>query len=79
MMSGTLFFNSITWAIRAQKLLEEQGFASTMRKVSNIGPGKGCGYGLDVQGDLSEALRLLDSHGIRIVDVAEYQAVPTQT
>jgi len=69
MNSGTILFNSITWAIRAQKLLGRRGIGSTIRKISKTGSAKGCGYGLNVYGDLQNALRILDLDNIRYIDV----------
>ena len=68
-MDGTIFFGSISWAIQAQKLLEKQGITSDMRKVSNIGPDGGCGYGLDLHGDLHSALQILESADIKYIGV----------
>ena len=69
-MDVTIFFSSISWAIQAQKLLEKHGMHSSMRKVSKIGPDGGCGYALDLSGDLNSALRLLESEGIKYIGVA---------
>ena len=66
-MDGTIYFSSISWAIQAQKLLESQGMPSNMRKISKIGPSGGCGYGLDLNGDIDAAFRLLDSAGIKYI------------
>ena len=71
MSNRTILFNSITWAIRAQKLLEQRGIRSAIRKISKVGTTRGCGYGLDVRGDLQNALRLLSAADIRIVDVVD--------
>ena len=71
MNGGTVLFNSITWAIRAQKLLNGQGIGSNIRKISKVGQSKGCAYGLDVKKDFSKALRILENSNIRIVDVIE--------
>ena len=71
MMGGTILFNSITWAIRAQKLLEGQGMRSDIRKISKAGANKGCAYGLDVPKDLQDIVRMLEAQGVRIVDVVK--------
>jgi len=71
MNSGTILFNSITWAIRAQKLLGGRGIKSTISKISKTGSAKGCGYGLTVQGDLQNALRILNLDNIRYIDVVK--------
>jgi len=68
-VGGTIYFSSISWAIQARKLLERQGMPSNMRKISKIGSGGGCGYGLDLQrGDVNTALHLLNNAGIKYID-----------
>jgi len=66
-VEGTIYFNSISWAIQAQKLLEGQGMPSTIRKISKIGPSGSCGYGLDLRGDTDAAMRLLEGAGIKYI------------
>jgi len=68
-LGGTIFFGSISWAIQAQKLLKRQGIPSNMRKVSNIGSGGGCGYALDLHGNLNSALHLLEDAGIKYIGI----------
>jgi len=68
MNGGIVLFSSITWAIRAQKLLAAQGIESSIRKISKTGKNKDCAYGLDVKSDFEYALRILKSSDIRIVD-----------
>jgi len=67
-VDGTIYFSSISWAIQAQKLLERQGMPSNMRKISKIGPSGGCGYGLDLRGNLDTAFRLLEGAGIKYIN-----------
>ena len=69
MTSGTIILNSITWAIRAQKLLEKEGISTNIRKITKVGKLHGCGYGLRVDNDLQAALRLLDEGKIKYIDV----------
>ena len=71
MNGGTILFHSITWAIRAQKILDAQGINTNMRKISKTGASKDCAYGLDVKTDLQKALRILESSNVRIVDVVK--------
>ena len=68
-LGETIFFGSINWAIQAQKLLEKHRITTNMRKISNIGPDGGCGYGLDLYGDVDTALRLLENAGIKYIGV----------
>ena len=69
MDSGTIILNSITWAIRAQKLLAGGGIPADIRKISKVGKLQGCGYGLDVSNQLQTALQLLDANKIKYIDV----------
>jgi len=65
MYNGTILLSSVTWAIRAQRLLEGHGMRTNIRKLTKSGSSKGCAYGLDVRGDMQKARRLLNAHGIR--------------
>ena len=61
-----ILFSSVTWALRAQKLLESRGVRTNMRKVAKIAPGGGCGYGLELIGsELRIAVRILGANGIK--------------
>lgn len=62
---------SVTYAMRAQKLLAQHGILSHVRKLAihlNI---TGCGYGLEVVGDVRLAVQILSAAGIRVVQVTE--------
>ena len=65
--------SSVTYAIRAQKLLERQRIKSYIRKLSRSSQTEGCGHGLEVYGDLSAVLGILAAAGIRVLDVWEEQ------
>jgi hypothetical protein len=62
---------SVTYAIRAQKLLERRGIRSHIKKLSQSLHVSGCGYGLSVSGDLHAVAQILTSAGIRIVETTE--------
>jgi len=57
--------SSVTYAIRAQKVLEQKGIRSYVKRVAD--QNNGCGYGLEIQGDVHTASRLISESGIRIV------------
>ena len=59
-----LSVRSITYAIKAQKLLERHRIPC--RIVRNRSNPKGCGYLLLVRGDVDRILRLLSQNGIPV-------------
>lgn len=62
---------SVTYAVRAQKLLDQYGIRSYyLRLTRNLG-NHGCGYGLKIHGDLQQAVSIIESAGIQIVEVLE--------
>lgn len=68
-MKVNLKFSSVTYAIRAHKLLEQRGLRSYMKK-STDNTTSGCGYVLEIgESDLDTAKKLLAASDIRIVDV----------
>ncbi len=69
MANPTILMSSVTSALRAQKLLEQRGTRSYIRKIANNQKLGGCGYGLEIQGDVNTALNLLWAAGIRILGV----------
>lgn len=69
-MSKTLIrFSSVTYAIRAQRVLEQHGIRSYVKRVSKGMQVSGCGYGLEITGDANTSTQLITAAGIRIVEV----------
>lgn len=62
---------SVTYAMRAQKLLEQQGYRVWVKKLAKNAQVHGCGYGVELTGDLQHAVQILNLAGIRIVEVVE--------
>jgi len=59
---------SVTYAIRAQKLLEGQGIRSTIKKFARSLQVDGCGYGIEIDKmDLDKAAEILKAAKIRVV------------
>jgi len=57
--------------MRAQKLLEQHGIRSYVKRVSKNLQISGCGYGLELNGaDIPAAQSIIVNAGIRIVEVA---------
>ncbi len=69
MGNPTILMSSLTSALRAQKLLEQRGIYSYIRKIANNQKLGGCGYGLEIQGDVNSVLNILQVAGIRVLGV----------
>lgn len=65
----TLIFSSVTYAIKAQKLLARYRIYTTLTRSPSVTAVRGCGYGLkmsDVTREV-EALSLLSGSGISVL------------
>lgn len=62
---------SVTYAVRAQKLLEQRGIRSHIKKIAKDLSIHGCGYGLELADNVNEAVQLLGAAGIRMIEVIE--------
>ena len=60
---------SVTYALRGQKLLEQQGIRAHVKKMVKSTKVQGCGYGLEIEGDGQRAVQILQNAGIRMLDV----------
>jgi len=61
---------SVTYSIRAQKLLGQNGIWSYIKRLSKNINAHGCGYGLEVERqDVQRAYGILSSSGIRVVEI----------
>ena len=70
-LKSVIRLSSVTYSIRAQKLLERQGIKAYIRKLSQDRRSGGCGYGLEVYGHLPTILGQLSASGIRVLEVVE--------
>lgn len=62
---------SVTYAMRAQKLLEQRGIRAFVRKMAKNLSVHGCGYAVEVLGDPGPAVNILSAAGIRVVEVTQ--------
>ena len=68
MQKALIRLTSVTYAIRAQKLLERHGMRVTIKKFARSLQVNGCGYGIEInQTDLGKAADILNEAGIRTV------------
>jgi len=63
--------SSVTYSIRAQKLLEQHGIKSYIKKLTKGLHLGGCGYGLEIIGDVAGAADILRCADIRVIDITE--------
>jgi len=64
--------SSVTYAIRAQKQLDRHRIRSYVRKQTGGLQTYGCGYGVEVHGDLQKAVDIIHNAGIRIISIEDY-------
>lgn len=69
MAQSLIVLSSITYAYKAQKILDQMWLKSTVIRTPRPYSNKGCGYSLLVRGSLSEVVTALRREGIRILDV----------
>lgn len=70
MQKAIIRLSSVTYAIRAQKLLEQNGIRSVIKKLANSLQVTGCGYGLEINApDLDTATRIITAAAIRILEI----------
>lgn len=70
MKKYTIAFGSVTIAIKAQSILNNNGIKTeVVRTPKNLS--SGCGYSLMGYGDASKATSVLDKHGIKYKAVME--------
>lgn len=64
-MKTTITVGSVTYAIKARKLLQRIGIDSKLVKVDNTKANKGCEYGIEFPSNfLYDVVAELKSHGI---------------
>lgn len=72
MHKALIRLTSVTYAIRAQKLLDKQGIRVTVKKLARSLQVNGCGYGLEVSPmDLDAAVEAINSAEIRIIEITD--------
>ena len=64
-----ILVGSVTNAMRAKRVMEEQGILSYLHRSSHLSEGDGCGYSLLVTDKVEMAVNLLRNRGVRVVRV----------
>ncbi|MGN0458163.1 MAG: putative Se/S carrier-like protein [Eubacterium sp.] len=60
---------SVTNAQRGARILRANGFRPTVSRIENPSANDGCGFVINVFGDIDKALELLKKQGVRILEV----------
>lgn len=69
----TINLTSITYAMKAQRLLEQVGIFTTIGRTRKNKEGLGCGYSLFIKSsDLNRTLDILSNYNIRVVSVEPF-------
>lgn len=66
-MNCTFVLSSVTYAMKASRLLSREGIQSSPVKSPEVRKVRGCGYGIAVYGSCDRAKAILDSNGIKIL------------
>lgn len=61
---------TVTYALRAKDILEENGYRANVKKWNDKSGRYGCGYGVLLKAESVEKIKeLLSRNGIRIIDI----------
>ena len=60
-------FSSVTYALKAKKLVENYGGKAIIRKNTKSTAGEGCGYRLIITGNINKIINLLDLNRVKYV------------
>ena len=67
-----IVLSSVTYALKAQRILMSQGISSLLEKLTTTQSKRGCGYGLRVtDANLERALSILKKERIRVTDTVK--------
>ncbi len=68
-MNCTFVLSSVTYAMKASKLLAYEGIPSSPVKTPEVRKVRGCGYGIAVKGSCDRAKAILAKNGIKTLGV----------
>ncbi len=66
-MNCTFVLSSVTYAMKASKLLAYEGIQASPVKTDEVRKVRGCGYGVAVSGDCGRAKAILGRNGVKIL------------
>lgn len=62
-------FSSVTHALRAKEIIEQNGGKAIIRKNPNPKQGEGCGYSITLYGNVEKFIRLIKINQIKYIGI----------
>ena len=69
MIRNLIVLKSVTYAYKAQRILEQLWIKSAVIRMPGKFNSKGCGYSVVINGDPDKAIEALEKEGIPILEV----------
>lgn len=74
MSYNILIFSSITYALKAQGIIEKEGIKTKLEKLKKGKSLHGCGYGLKIRNsDIIGAKNAVEKERIKIIDILDFK------
>lgn len=62
---------TVTYAIKGRDLLRKKGYKVKIERITSGKGAKGCGYGIILDGDMGDAENILQTAGVKILEINE--------
>lgn len=69
MKGYSIITGSITYALKGRDVLRKKGLKATVGRVTPTKSSAGCGYAIFLEGDIRNAVEILQRAGIKIVEI----------
>ena len=60
---------TVTYAIKGRDLLRKKGYKVKIERITSGKGAKGCGYGIILDGDMGDAENILQTAGVKILEI----------
>lgn len=73
MIYSILVMSSVTYALKAQGILDREGIGTRLEKLNKSQTLRGCGYGLRIEkSKVEKATGILKDEHIRLMEIIDY-------
>ena len=62
---------TVTYAIKGRDLLRKKGINAKIERITSGKGSAGCGYSIIINGDVNEAVSILRSSGVKILEIRQ--------
>lgn len=62
---------TVTYAIKGRDILRQKGYKVKIERIISGKGAKGCGYGIILDGDIGGAEKILQTAGVKILEINE--------